>query len=232
MKKTLFWIVGLIGLTVVSSCEDKISMSEDNNFLPIGYTAKDSVTLRICGIADLIFDEITKDDWKIITSGEQVFVGEEPLKVDESVIYVNHNKIYLLENNYDAELPITFANTKVTYEYVGNNLELEPLDSLRLFVKVITTKKSEPESQHFFQVGYINYTLTVGYIPVRTHQQNFIVISEKFKDNIDDLREKDEGDDDSEGDGDSEGDDDSEGGEDGNGEGDNTDGENGNDNES
>ena len=143
VKKNLFLVFGLMSLITMLSCDDKITFNDDPEFLPIGYVVKSPQdteelasgelnTLQIMGIGGLVFDEIQKDDWKIITQSEIYFKGNTPLKFDNDVTEIKNLKGLIdLPTNYD-DISVALGNTSVTYTYLGKPVELEPLEKVSL----------------------------------------------------------------------------------------------------
>jgi len=184
MKKIIyFFVIGLMSL-ITMSCEDHFSYDSGNNFMPITYEAKipDEVgtvssTLLILGVEGLVFDEIEKSDWKIITRETTLFRGEEPLVLSENRFALEYDGAELLKipTNYE-DIPVTFGNTTVTYEYMGKPVELVAGDGLNISIKIEEEKRVE--TPFFAQYGKIIYTLMVGYIPVKIHEQTLFVYSD------------------------------------------------------
>ena len=182
MKKNLFIaVIGLMSLISMSSCEDYFTYDNEKSFSPIGYDAEiikedgDEVskTLLIKGVQGLVFDKIEKDDWKIITQSEVMFNGNKPLEITRDMIEVNEDEpIIRLATNYD-DIPITFGNTAVEYTYLGNKVELPPLEKLQFNVRMEDVKESDVG--FYLQVGHLVFRLYVGYVPVQIHKVLFMV---------------------------------------------------------
>jgi len=185
MKKIIyFFVIGLMSL-ITMSCEDHLIYDAENNFLPIMYDAKspenmeDEVSsLLILGVEGLVFDQIEKSDWKIITKESSGFIGDKPLEIVGSPFILEEKGAELLEirTNYES-IPITFGNTTVTYEYMGKPVELMPSENLN--VSVIIEELSRQESPFFAQYGNIVYKLRVGVVTVKIHKQRFLVCSDE-----------------------------------------------------
>ena len=194
MKNLFVLVFGLMSLLTFTSCDDKFTYDDENQFKPYGYTAKlqdseitdenviISKTLEIKGVRGLVFDTIEKDDWKIITQSDFSAKGTAPLKIAETEIKIDNPDIIIdLHSNY-GDIPVTFDNVKVTYMYRGQLMELRPIEGLRLLIKIEDiNRKYEPI---FFHYGYIRYVLCVGHIPVKIHRQTFIIMDE---DNLGDV---------------------------------------------
>lgn len=186
VKKNLFLVFGLMSLITMSSCDDKITFNDDPEFLPVGYVVKSPQdteelasgelnTLQIMGIGGLVFDEIQKDDWKIITQNQIYFKGNTPLEFDNNVTEIKNLKGLIdLPTNYD-DISVAFGNTSVTYTYLGNQVELEPLEKVSLSISI--QEEGTSAEPYFSQYGYIIYTLDIGYLPVKVHKQPFIILS-------------------------------------------------------
>lgn len=185
-RKILFFVIGLMSLIATTSC-DKITFNDDGEFMPVGYIVKspDSEadissgvvsTLQIMGIRGLVFDEVEKSDWKIITQPEVAFKGETRLEFEENPIEIELKGITELLTNFDEDISIAFGNTTVFYTYMGNQVELEPIDKVYLSVKI--DEKQLSQKPYFLQYGYIIYTLQIGYVPVKIHKQPFMVTSQ------------------------------------------------------
>lgn len=180
-KKSLLLLIGLMSLISLSSCDDKLIYDDENHFVPILYSAKMiegeevvSTTLQIKGLHNLVFDEIEKTDWKIITPAEFYVRGHEPLAISQELIPVTDGLMWI-QSNY-GDIPVTIGNSKVTYEYMGETMELDPQGGLNLMIHL--TVKSCSEDRPFLQYGTIDFALLVGYLPVKIHSINFIVADE------------------------------------------------------
>ena len=180
MKKDVFFI-SLIGLmSALSSCDDHFTMDEEKSFTPVMYAAKtpevlgqESTTLLIKGIEDLVFDEIEKDDWKIITQYRIGIRGNQSLQIGEDLQYkIEDDGFISIPTNYD-DILVTFDKLKVTYFYLGKETELMPEGGLNLMVDIEETQKEDDPI--FFQTGYIVFRLCVGSFPVKIHKLPFAV---------------------------------------------------------
>jgi hypothetical protein len=186
MKKTAIMALGLMSLLALSSCEDKFSYIGENQFLPIGYQMKspekydeESSTVQVMGIKKLIFDEFEKSDWKIVTQPNVIIRGDHPLEFSKKIYKIEDiNDILDLDTNFEEKIPLAFTNTLVTYQYLGEETILEPLDEEGFLLQVsVEEEKRVDDGQIFTQVGYIVYRLMVGYVPVKIHKQPFVVAS-------------------------------------------------------
>ncbi len=187
MKKMVF-IISLIGLVLLPiSCEDSFTMDEEKNFMPIMYEAKtpevlgeEAKILLIKGIGDLVFDEIEKTDWKIITRYHVEFRGSRPLQLlddddnDGYVTYMVKDALSSIPTNYE-ELLLTYDKLKVTYNYLGIEAELRPDGGLKLVVDIEELKREEEPL--FMQSGNIVFRLCVGSLPVKIHKLPFGVFA-------------------------------------------------------
>lgn len=187
MKKSLFFF-SLMGLMLLlSGCDDSFMMDDNKNFTPIMYEAKkpeilggEATTLLIKGIEDLVFAEIEKTDWKVITRYNLEHRGERPLELidddgDGSLCYmVNADALYSIPTNY-GDILVTFDNIKVTYSYLGNEIELIPDGGLKLYVDYEEINREvEPL---FLQSGNIVFRLCIGSFPVKIHKLPFCIYS-------------------------------------------------------
>ena len=192
MKKIFCWVFGLIGLITMGSCEDSFTMDEEKSFTPVMYAAKEpevlgevATTLLIKGVGDLVFDEIEKTDWKIITRYHVKFRGEKPLELEDdddrdgSVTYTVKEALSTIPTNYEDDILLTFDKTKVTYTYLGSEIELVPDGGLKLMVNI--EEKNREEEPLFLQTGNIVFRLCVGYLPVKIHKLPFAVYSSDEK---------------------------------------------------
>lgn len=191
MKKIFAILVfGLMSLMTLTSCEDKFIYDDDKSFLPIGYNAKSpedddeehiSSTLLILGIHGLVFDEIEKSDWRIVTQSMYAFRGNQPLTLEETMIDITDtwSKITNIHTNY-GDIPVTFGNMNVNYQYMGENIELEPIDGLSLHVRIEQTGLATDPL--FMQHGKVVFHLLVGLCPVAVHEVNFLVLGENNTD--------------------------------------------------
>jgi hypothetical protein len=184
MKKSLFFI-SLMGLMLLlSGCDDSFMMDDSKTFTPIMYEAKqpetlgtEATTLMIKGVEDLVFDEIEKTDWKIITRYHLEYRGDHPLELtdddDDYICYdVNGDALFSIPTNY-GEIVVTFDKIKVTYNYLGNEVELMPDGGLKLYVNVEEEKRED--DPFFLQIGNIVFQLCVGSFPVKIHKLPFCV---------------------------------------------------------
>lgn len=188
MRKNVFFI-SLLGLMVLlSSCDDSFSMDEEKSFTPVMYQAKapevlgeEATTLLIKGVGDLVFDEIEKTDWKIITRYRVEYRGDHPLKLlnDDGngiVSYeIDSESLFSIPTNYEDVL-LTFDKLKVTYTYLGNETVLMPDGGLKLVVDLEESKRED--SPIFFQSGNIVFRLCVGSYPVKIHKLPFCVYAD------------------------------------------------------
>lgn len=197
MKQCLFWLVGLMSLLSLSSCDDKILYDGEANFRPEQYSAKMIVsedetvdkdwvatTLLIYGQRDLVFAEMEKSDWRIITKDRLSLNGKTPLELylDEPILIKNYSsEILQIESNYGC-IDCVLDNYMVTYNYLGQDVLLQPKDGLRLTVRV--EELNRYNEQYFFQSGYIVFMLSVAYVPVKIHKIPFIIIDEDKVKNV------------------------------------------------
>ena len=174
--------MSLVGL--LSSCEDKFVYDEEKNFVPLQYSVKMdidedtkvSTTLQIKGMYDLVFEEIEKTDWRIITPAEFVGKGHEPLKITNKLIpLTTDDGLIFVATNY-GNIPLTIANTKVTYNYMGQEIELRPEGGLSIMVRISEDKLFD--ERPFLQYGNVEFVLMVGGVPVKIHSLKFMVIDE------------------------------------------------------
>ena len=190
--------MSLVGL--LSSCEDKFVYDEEQNVVPLQYSAKiydldedtkESTTLQIKGLYGLVFEEIEKTDWKIITPAEFVGKGHEPLKLIKNLVPLTDDGLIFVATNY-GNIPLMIANTRVTYNYMGEEIELSPEGGLSLMVKISEDKLFD--ERPFLQYGNIEFVLMVGGVPVKIHSLKFMVIDENGmnSDLIEDNDENDE----------------------------------------
>lgn len=194
MKKILFLLLGLMSLVGLSSCEDEFTYDSEKNFLPIGYMPKsptqqelegdeelkEVTTFQILGMRGLVFDEVEKSDWRIISPAEIDLDGTEPLKIEEKAIEIDDFDTLLdIDTNYGG-IPITFGNAKLTYQYMNQEMELIPLDDVWLTVNLI--EKNCQKDPFFFQSGEIEFDLLIGYTLIKRHKINFFVADPSIDD--------------------------------------------------
>ena len=182
MKKNVF-IIGFFGLiSVLSSCDDHFTMDEEKSFTPIKYAAKapetlgeEATTLLIKGIGDLVFDEVEKTDWKIITRYHIAIRGNQPLQIEEDLSYnIDGDVLMTIPSNYE-DILVTFDKLKVTYTYLGKETELMPEDGLRLRIDLEELRRED--GPIFLQTGNIVFRLCVRSIPVKIHKLPFAVFA-------------------------------------------------------
>jgi len=188
MKKKKILLLGLISLVGLSSCEDKFIYDKEKEFVPIGYLPKEPKvtdikddlgeisTFQIMGLRGLVFDEVKKDDWKVITQSDLNLSGTEPLKLEQNIFELGMkfptSSALEIATNY-GEIPVAFANTTLIYQYMGHDIELPPLNEVRL--TVIIKENERKETPYFFQYGELEFVLTIGYLPIKRHSINFFI---------------------------------------------------------
>lgn len=185
MKKIFYvWFFGLMSLLTMSSCEDKFTYDAEKNFMPIEYAAKLPVgdegvatTLLVKGVKELVFDEIEKSDWRIITQANISFRGKEPLNVISTSFAIEEDDPQLMHvaSNY-GDIPVTFGNTMVTYNYMGQEVVLQPENGMHF--SVVKEEKERFEEPFFYQKGKLVFRLMVGYVVVKVHEVDFSIIDE------------------------------------------------------
>ena len=195
MKTKKILLLGLISLVGLSSCEDKFTYDKEKSFVPIGYSPKvpkisgtedvlsEVTTLQVLGLEGLVFDEIEKTDWKIITPSEFSVKGKEPLSIGNNVLEFGMkipNSLLEIGTNYGA-LPVVFGNTTVSYQYAKQDIELDPLDEVRLLINIKESERQETPT--FFQYGELEFVLTIGDLPIKRHSINFFVIDPSINKN-------------------------------------------------
>ena len=198
MKRILFLLLGLMSLVGLSSCEDKFVYDEEKEFIPLGYLPKrpplddedpesitrEVTTLQILGPKGLVVDQIEKDDWKIITPASLSFRGTEPLQLEKRVFEFEEDiprAIMDVNTNYAGEtIPIAFGNTKVMYQYMGQDVELIPLGDVRLIFNVV--EKDRRQGEYFTQFGDIEISLMIDYLVVKKHTISFVVLDPRIYD--------------------------------------------------
>ena len=163
--------------------------------MPIGYSPKvpkisgtedvlsEVTTLQVLGLEGLVFDEIEKTDWKIITPSEFSVKGKEPLSIGNNVLEFGMkipNSLLEIGTNYGA-LPVVFGNTTVSYQYAKQDIELDPLDEVRLLINIKESERQETPT--FFQYGELEFVLTIGDLPIKRHSINFFVIDPSINKN-------------------------------------------------
>ena len=183
MKRILFFAIGIMSLVVMSSCEDHFAYDEEKQFMPLAYEAKGdedgnadwvATSLSVLGIKGLVFDEIDKTDWKIITQSSFIVGASEELAINGSIFPIENDAgdLLTIPTNYDGIL-VTLGNTKVTYTYMGKEITLQPVDGLKLSVRLEENYRAEDPL--FVQTGYVVFRLLVGYVPVKIHRVPFMV---------------------------------------------------------
>ena len=190
MKKfSYFLLFGLMSLISLSSCDDKIITQDENEFAPLGYQAKSVnledidentpeliTTFQVKGVKDLVISEFEKDDWRILTTDQKVYTGNEPLKLGQNRVVINNfNKVIDVPSNY-GDIPIAFMNTVVSYDYMGQTVILKPLEEVD--VTIVVEEISKEISPIFVQYGYIHITLHMGYMPIATTKVQFIIMED------------------------------------------------------
>lgn len=191
MKQCLFWLVGLMSLLSMSSCDDKILYDGEANFLPEEYSAKYdaetdtdtdvdwvSTTLLIYGPKELVFSEVEKSDWRIITKERLALSGKAPLELyqNDPILLRNYNSELLHVASSYGDIDCVLANYVVTYNYLGQDVILFPKGGMRLSVRIDETAKYE--EPYFFQSGHVVFMLSINFIPVKIHKIPFYVIEE------------------------------------------------------
>ena len=190
-KILLLGLISLVGLELFSSCEDKFIYDKEKDFVPIGYLPKEPKvtetdikddlgeisTFQIRGLMGLVFDEVEKNDWKIITPSEFSVKGKEPLSIGDNVFELGMkfptSSALEIVTNY-GEIPVAYANTTLIYQYRGQDIELPPLGEVRL--TVIIKENERKETPYFFQYGELEFILSIDYMPIKRHSINFFII--------------------------------------------------------
>ena len=156
MKKIFaFLVCGLMSLLTLTSCDDRFTYDADKVFMPCAYEVKGpssgeevSSTLLILGVNGLVFDEVEKSDWKIMTNSNYMFEGNQPFTLlsDKIMTIENKNQMMNIPTNY-GNLSIAFGNMNVSYQYMGQDVDLDPLEGFQL--KVTIEVKGEMKEPFF-----------------------------------------------------------------------------------
>lgn len=198
MKKILFLLLGLMSLVGLSSCEDEFTYDNSKNFLPVGYLPKtpakeeigenlnfEVTTFQVLGMRGLVFDEFEKSDWRIISPASISIRGTKPLTLQERVYTITSDDPLLeVETNYES-IPVTIGNAKVTYSYMGQELELQPLEDMKLTVSLKEDiRKEEP---YFIQYGSVEFTLSIAYLQIKKHSINYLIVDPTISEDMEDI---------------------------------------------
>ncbi|MBQ8481614.1 MAG: hypothetical protein IJ532_03685 [Alphaproteobacteria bacterium] len=175
MKKFLFVTLGLIGLLGLSSCDDKSTYQENEEFLPIGFLVKDATTIQIIGPRNLVIDELEKTDWALYVQNYRAFAGQEPLELKETEVdlYLFNKREIEVETNYD-DLSVAVGALKYPYTYLGEQQMLECFSPLKIKMEIVS---EEMQSSPFFQKGNVKFILVSRSIDT---EEEIILVEKKL----------------------------------------------------
>lgn len=171
MKKILFFAVGLMSLLggLLSSCDDKSSFIEEEEFAPYGFFVKDAENIKIVGFKGLVIEDMAKSDWQLFVPFDVPFIGTEPLLLTRYEFLITSTKfteqVDIETNmqpigNEEQEIPFAVGGISQSYTYMGEKLDLSCLSSLKVIVKVV--KEETSENPYFMEKGYLDFSFVAN----------------------------------------------------------------------
>lgn len=167
MKKILFFAVvglmSLLGIGMLSSCDDKSTFVETDEFAPEYYVIKDSTHISVIssGTSGLVIEEAEKTDWDIYVPFKGEFCLNKPLELAESdslvFIYSKTTKEIEISTN-GGQFSVAVGGLTYGYTYMGEQLRLFCASALAIRVE-IQEDVSKREENPFHEEGKIVLTL-------------------------------------------------------------------------
>lgn len=172
MKKILFIAVGLMSLLGLSSCDDKSTFIETEEFAPYCFVVKDESTIQVVGYKSLIIEEMQKTDWQLYVQFSLPFTGDEPLKLKENEIdlleYNDKKSIQLdVETNlmfgdYTENLSFAVSGLLQPYTYMGEEVQLMCMSQLKVKIDVEVESITEDPAEPFHEKGMVVISLVAN----------------------------------------------------------------------
>lgn len=166
MKKILLFAALLIGLLGLSSCNDKSTFMETEEFMPYCYAVKDANTIQVLGYKSLVIEEVEKSNWQLYVQYSLPFIGNEPLKIENSEInlmeYNDKNSVQLdlytnmSNDTLDQEVSFAVGGLLHQYTYMGEEQQLTCISSLKVKVDIVVGQLTD---NPFFEKGEVVYSL-------------------------------------------------------------------------
>lgn len=169
MKKIFLFAVrlmSLLGVLLLSSCDDKSTFIEEEEFAPYGYYVKDAENIQVVGYKGLVIEETAKTDWQLYVQVELPFVGNQPLEIEEPehrILLDEKNSIQIdVDTNMDPigdekqDISYAVGGLLVNYTYLGQPDKLSCLSPLKVkLAKSVEQKNENP----FLEKGKIEFSL-------------------------------------------------------------------------
>ena len=172
MKKILFIAVGLMSLLGMSSCDDKSTFIETEEFAPYCYVIKDETTIQVVGYKSLIIEEMQKTDWQLYVQFSLSFTGDEPLRVEENEInlaeYNDKKSVQLdvetnlLFGDYTQNLSFAVGGLLQPYTYMGEEVQLMCVSSLKVKIDIEVESITEDPAEPFYEKGMVVISLVAN----------------------------------------------------------------------
>ena len=172
MKKIyLFAVVGLmslLGALSLSSCDDKSSFMEEEEFAPYGYFVKDAENIKIVGYKSLVIEDVGKSDWQLYVPFEMPFLGNEALaliRYEFDIISTKSTEQIDIETNMlpigneEQDIPFAVGGLLQPYTYLGDKIDLQCLSPLKVIVTVVQEEITE---NPFLEKGYLDFSLVAS----------------------------------------------------------------------
>jgi len=166
MKKILLmtvWLMSLLGVLSLSSCDDKSTFVETDEFAPEYYVIKDDTHISVIGsgTSGLVIEEAEKTDWDIYVPFKCDFGLDKPLEITEadSLVFIYSKTTKEIEISTNAG-PFSVAVGGLTYgyTYMGEQLRLFCASALAIRAE-IQEDVSKREENPFHEEGKIVLTL-------------------------------------------------------------------------
>lgn len=169
MKKIFLFAVrlmSLLGVLLLSSCDDKSTFIEEEEFAPYGYYVKDAENIQVVGYKGLVIEETAKTDWQLYVQVDLPFVGTVPLEIAEyehRILLDEKNSIQIdVDTNMDPiggekqDISYAVGGLLVNYTYLGQPDKLLCLSPLKVkLAKSVEQKNENP----FLEKGQIEFSL-------------------------------------------------------------------------
>jgi hypothetical protein len=172
MKKVLIiagGLMSLLGMLLFSSCDDKSTFIEEEEFAPYGYVVSGVETVKIVGYKGLIIDDVGKSDWQLYVPFREDFIGNEALALtrNEFSITLEKNTEQIdIETNMepiageDQEIPFALGGLTQPYTYMGEQVQLLCLSPLKVTVEIVQLEVSN--DPYYYEEGHLDFSLVAN----------------------------------------------------------------------
>lgn len=179
MKKLfLFAVVGLmslLGVSMLSSCDDKSTFMETGEFAPEFYLIKDETHISVIGTKDLVIEEAEKTDWEIYVPFKLVMSSKKPLEMVDTIIFIDNKGTKEEELHTNAQtFSIAIGGLTYSYTYMGEQRKLLCNSALAARA-VIQEDEAKRSSDPFHEEGIIILTLESDDIVLARKEMPFTV---------------------------------------------------------